>query len=320
MFERVELDVGMHGRFYVNLDGRRGIQNPHRDNALCRVGLRTARFSFQTRVLRKAPSWFFEKSFYHMGAGLLLSPHPAPATPRVPWNVLRCAASDCHALSCPQQTRGAAVSARASASPVTRMSTRRACELAIGWRKSLIRSRRRSVTRCLYVHPSAHSPRACSLHLLIAAHRCCATLHWLPPQNFMKMQESRDIAAAIRNPSNGVVVGAVPPMAVEPKQGVHNAMLFSHGPEMGLDFKATMTALHFTDPLKRDPDMVNSNDRVHKSFFYGSKHIDFIVPKVAPHPRLELMSSKKGIWSEQMTQPLPVRLDMYETTNKAFGY
>ena len=136
----------------------------------------------------------------------------------------------------------------------------------------------------------------------------------------MKMQESRDIAAAIRNPSNGVVVGAVPPMAVEPKQGVHNAMLFSHGPEMGLDFKATMTALHFTDPLKRDPDMVNSNDRVHKSFFYGSKHIDFIVPKVAPHPRLELMSSKKGIWNEQITQPLPVRLDMYETTNKAFGY
>ena len=155
------------------------------------------------------------------------------------------------------------------------------------------------------------------------AHRCSPLLchlHWLTPQNFMKMQESRDIAAAIRNPSNGVVVGAVPPMAVEPKQGVHNAMLFSHGPEMGLDFKATMTALHFTDPLKRDPDMVNSNDRVHKSFFYGSKHIDFIVPKVAPHPRLELMSSKKGIWNEQMTQPLPVRLDMYETTNKAFGY
>ena len=64
IFERVELDVGMHGRFYVNLDGRRDIHNPHRDNALCRVGLRTARFSFQTRVLQKAPSWFFEKSFY----------------------------------------------------------------------------------------------------------------------------------------------------------------------------------------------------------------------------------------------------------------
>lgn len=49
-----------------------------------------------------------------------------------------------------------------------------------------------------------------------------------------------------------------------------------------------------------------SNDRVHKSFFYGSKHIDQYVPKVEPNPRMELTSAKQAEWATVQ--------DMYKTT------
>ena len=52
-----------------------------------------------------------------------------------------------------------------------------------------------------------------------------------------------------------------------------------------------------------------SNDRVHKSFFYGSKHIDQYVPKTSPHPRMELTMSKQNEWAKQ-GQPA-----MYQTTS-----
>ena len=52
-----------------------------------------------------------------------------------------------------------------------------------------------------------------------------------------------------------------------------------------------------------------SNDRVHKSFFYGSKHIDQYVPKVDPNPRMVLMTAKQAEWG---TAP-----DMYKTTAMA---
>lgn len=137
----------------------------------------------------------------------------------------------------------------------------------------------------------------------------------------MKTKEAADISAARAAPANGVVDGAVPPARVPPKLlSCSQAQLFSHGPELGLSFQAAMTSLHFTDPAKRDSDMVNSNDRVHKSFFYGSKHIDFQVPKIDPNARVELMSSKKDVWAGQAAQPLPIRTDMYTTTNKAMGY
>jgi len=138
--------------------------------------------------------------------------------------------------------------------------------------------------------------------------------------DFMKKKEAEDIASARRAPANGVLEGAVPPMRVEPKTGVSGSMLFSHGPEFGLSFSAAMTALHFNDPAQRDPDMISSNDRVHKTFFYGSKHIDYHVPKVSPNPRLELSSSKKALWTGQTAQPLPVSADMYKTTNNVMGY
>ena len=60
-----------------------------------------------------------------------------------------------------------------------------------------------------------------------------------------------------------------------------------------------------------------SNDRVHKSFFYGSKHIDQYVPKVDPNPRTSLMDSKKGEWATEMPPAIPANPDMYTTTAMA---
>ena len=69
MFERVELDVGMHGRFSSAV-----LPKAWTDAEASTIHTATTRsaesvsvqlgFSFQTRVLHKAPSWFFEKSFY----------------------------------------------------------------------------------------------------------------------------------------------------------------------------------------------------------------------------------------------------------------
>ena len=60
-----------------------------------------------------------------------------------------------------------------------------------------------------------------------------------------------------------------------------------------------------------------SNDRVHKSFFYGSKHIDQYVPAVSPNPRLELMTAKQVEWGAQMPPAVPANPDMYKTTAMA---
>ena len=59
-----------------------------------------------------------------------------------------------------------------------------------------------------------------------------------------------------------------------------------------------------------------SNDRVHKSFFYGSKHIDQYVPKVNPNPRMELTMAKQAEWAQQMPSS-GANPAMYQTTAKA---
>jgi hypothetical protein len=51
---------------------------------------------------------------------------------------------------------------------------------------------------------------------------------------------------------------------------------------------------------------------VHKTFFYGSKHIDQVVPNVSPNPRQALMSSKQTV---QQARP-----DMYVTTALASSF
>ena len=49
----------------------------------------------------------------------------------------------------------------------------------------------------------------------------------------------------------------------------------------------------------------DSGDRVHKSFFYGSKHIDSYVPKVDPQPRLSHTNAKQAQWQAQMAPAAP---------------
>jgi len=127
-------------------------------------------------------------------------------------------------------------------------------------------------------------------------------------KDFMKKQEASDIAAAT---AAGDWAKA---MRVEPKMGVPGDMLFSHGKEFAEKFGASMTYLHFTDPSSREYGAA-SDDRVHKSFFYGSKHIDAFVPKVEPNPRLALTSSKQVQWQQQMAPMRPTSGDMYATMN-----
>merc|ERR1719446_1248694 len=105
-------------------------------------------------------------------------------------------------------------------------------------------------------------------------------------------------------------------MRVEPKMGVDGHMLFSHGATFSEKFGASMTALHFSHPSQREYGAA-SDDRVHKSFFYGSKHIDQYVPKVEPNPRLQLTGMKEAQWVGQMAPLRPTNAGMYQTTNHA---
>ena len=44
---------------------------------------------------------------------------------------------------------------------------------------------------------------------------------------------------------------------------------------------------------------------MHKSFFYGSKHIDAYVPKTEPNPRMELTTSKQAEWARELAPAVP---------------
>ena len=61
-----------------------------------------------------------------------------------------------------------------------------------------------------------------------------------------------------------------------------------------------------------------SQDRVYKSMFYGSKHIDQYVPKTDPRPRVDQMAGKQAEWSLQNPPQVPTSVaDMYKTTSLA---
>ena len=96
----------------------------------------------------------------------------------------------------------------------------------------------------------------------------------------------------------------------DPKQAVEAATLFSHGPTFGLKFGASMAHLHYTDPAQRDFG-AGSQDRVHKTFFFGSKHIDKYVPKVSPAPRTSLFESKLPLWAGSTVPKQPIDAGMY---------
>ena len=93
-------------------------------------------------------------------------------------------------------------------------------------------------------------------------------------------------------------------MRVEPNLGVPGTVLFSHGRTFADKFGASMSALHYTDPAERTYG-AQSNDRVHKSFFYGSKHIDQYVPKTNPKPRMTLTETKRAEWAQQVAPQAP---------------
>ena len=117
---------------------------------------------------------------------------------------------------------------------------------------------------------------------------------------FMKSQEQAQIAKSS-------TVGRA--ARSDPKQAVDGTMLFSHGtcsaitpgPVFGGKFQASMSALHYTDPAARAYGC-DSQDRVHKTFFFGNKHIDRVVPLVEPHPRYELMQAKAPPLGHTQTQ------------------
>lgn len=129
-------------------------------------------------------------------------------------------------------------------------------------------------------------------------------------KEFTMKQEAAQIAAASKNVEKN--------MRVEPNMGVPGDILFSHGRTYNEKFGASMTALHFTNPGSREYG-AESNDRVHKSFFYGSKHIDAHVPKTEPNPRMELTSAKQAEWAAHQAPAAPTDPSMYQTTSK-IGY
>lgn len=124
-------------------------------------------------------------------------------------------------------------------------------------------------------------------------------------KNFMKAQEDAHMAK---------VAPAERSVRVEPKAGVAASILFSHGRTFNEKFEASMSSLHFTDPALRQYG-ASSADRVHKSFFYGSKHIDFHVPKVDPNLRMTLTARKQSLWSSEAPPQLPMAEAAYLSQN-----
>ena len=129
-------------------------------------------------------------------------------------------------------------------------------------------------------------------------------------KEFTMKQEAAQIAAATQAVEKN--------MKVEPNMGVPGAVLFSHGRTFNEKFGASMTALHFTNPTSRGYG-AESNARVHKSFFYGSKLIDRHVPKTEPNPRMTLTAAKQAEWAAEVAPGAPINPSMYQTTNK-IGY
>ena len=58
-----------------------------------------------------------------------------------------------------------------------------------------------------------------------------------------------------------------------------------------------------------------SSARVHKSFFYGSKHIDKYVPLTDPNAPVAKMSAKQAEWAAEAAPGNA--LSMYTTTHAA---
>lgn len=126
-------------------------------------------------------------------------------------------------------------------------------------------------------------------------------------RDFTIRQESEFLASAMSTQTERS-------MRVEPNLGVPGVTLFSHGRTFGDKFGASMSSLHYTDPAERTYG-AESNDRVHKSFFYGSKHIDAYVPKTNPKLRMTLTEMKRAEWATQVAPQAPTDSSMYATSS-----
>ena len=121
-------------------------------------------------------------------------------------------------------------------------------------------------------------------------------------QTFMQAQEQAQIAKSS-------TVGRA--ARADPKQPVDAETLFSHGPQFGGKYQASTYALHYSDPARRAYGS-DSADRVHKSFFWGNKHIDLHhAPKVEPYPRTQLLAAKMPMWEESKASAKPIMGNMY---------
>ena len=129
-----------------------------------------------------------------------------------------------------------------------------------------------------------------------------STFAW---QNFLIAQEAAHVAK-MKPPDRNV--------RVEPKMGVEANMLFSHGMTHGQKFVASMAALHYTDPATRSCGV--GGDRVHKTYFWGTKHIDKMVPQNDPNPRMSLTNSKSTQWYANKPPEVPVAPACYMSESK----
>ena len=130
---------------------------------------------------------------------------------------------------------------------------------------------------------------------------------------FMVAREAADVAKwGAKLDTAGVA--RIEPKGSTANPGVNAVMLFSHGPDAGRQWGASMTSLHFPDPKTRKfgykygPEHGSKwegDNMVHKSYYYGIKHIDFVVPKFDPNARSALTTLKASEWRENAAPRRP---------------
>ena len=104
----------------------------------------------------------------------------------------------------------------------------------------------------------------------------------------------------------------------DPKPDEPADVLFSHGPVSGQSYNATMNGLQYPPPAKREYG-ATSSDRVHRTFFWGSKLKDSTCPNTDPNAGTTLLDAKRQHWAAEQKPATPVGADMYQTTNAVAG-
>jgi len=139
-------------------------------------------------------------------------------------------------------------------------------------------------------------------------------------KEFMARQQqfskSTDNAHRVGQRTSTFPVALAPVAIVDPKPDETADTLFSHGPVMGVRFNASMNDMHYCDPELRAYGAMSDN-RVHKTHFYGSKHVDAFVPFNDPYPRTRLMDAKAAEWAATKAPRGQLQSDQYVTSASA---